>query len=74
LKNVKRGAKLARMWGAYRMRGTPRIVLTVLAVLIVGWLVLKVAGFAFKLILLGALVFGIIFLLRKGMESRRPRL
>ncbi|HEX8429819.1 MAG TPA: hypothetical protein VF625_00985 [Longimicrobium sp.] len=56
------------------MRGTPRIVLTVLAVLIVGWLVLKVAGFAFKLILLGALVFGIIFLLRKGMESRRPRL
>lgn len=67
------GAKLARMRSAYRMRGIPRIVLTVLAVLIAGWLVLKVAGLAIKLLLLGALVFGIVFLVRKGMESRRPR-
>lgn len=55
------------------MRGIPRIVLVVLAVCIAGWLVLKVAGLAIKLLLLGALVFGIVFLVRKGMESRRPR-
>ncbi|HYW05927.1 MAG TPA: hypothetical protein VE913_03160 [Longimicrobium sp.] len=55
------------------MRGLPRIALALLAVCVVGWVVFKVAGFAIKLLLLGALVFGIIFLVRKGMESRRPR-
>ena len=55
------------------MRGIPSIVVVLVVAWILGWLVFKIAGFAIHLLLLGALVFGIVWLVRKGLESRTPR-